>query len=156
VKRGIGFLFGFILSSVLVMNIPLTVKALTVSPYVETPEEGEYKIGKESGITKEDGHFRLGTDFYIYIENPLLEETSELSTEPVISPASPLDSTSETEQEQDQDTQENNNNQTKNSSSLPKTGDYGMNKNGFLFASLLFGAGYLICDGYERKNEKKE
>jgi hypothetical protein len=37
------------------------------------------------------------------------------------------------------------------SGSLPKTGDYGWDKNLFFLAALLFGSGYLTCEYYERK-----
>ena len=34
---------------------------------------------------------------------------------------------------------------------LPKTGDYGMDKNVLLLAALIFGSGYLACEYYEKK-----
>lgn len=34
---------------------------------------------------------------------------------------------------------------------LPKTGDYGMDKNALLLAALIFGSGYLACEYYEKK-----
>jgi hypothetical protein len=94
---------------------------------VEIPEEGDCTIGEENGITQEDGNLKLGTDFYVYIQN---QQTSVDSVvEPEV-PAGTLDS-------------------------FPKTGDCGLNKNRFLFAALFFGTGYLFCDGCERQNEKK-
>lgn len=166
-KRKIGFLSLLVLSCVFSSRFLLTVNASTIPPYVETPEEGEYKMGGESGVTEEDGHLKLGTDFYIYIENPvvmespLIEETTESNPNPITPPAAPLGSSSETETanetEAPNETEATNETQaSKNSGSLPKTGDYGLDKNGFLFASLLFGAGYLVCDSYEKKNEKKK
>jgi hypothetical protein len=150
----------------------LTANATIVPPYVETPAEGEYKMGGEDGITDKDGHLRLGTDFYIYIENPTSEESTEPNGDPILEKAPPTDSTTETEQDDKNpnaspsDGETESGNQEESSSeaggaaskngSLPKTGDYGLNKNQFLLASLLFGAGYLVCDGYEKKNEEKE
>ena len=37
------------------------------------------------------------------------------------------------------------------SGALPKTGDYGLNKNLFLVSALLFGSAYLLCDYYEKR-----
>jgi hypothetical protein len=38
---------------------------------------------------------------------------------------------------------------------LPKTGDYGMDSRVLLLAALVFGTGYLTCDYYEKRYEKK-
>jgi hypothetical protein len=39
---------------------------------------------------------------------------------------------------------------------LPKTGDYGPDKIVLCELALLFGTGYLLCDYYEKRNEKKQ
>jgi hypothetical protein len=38
---------------------------------------------------------------------------------------------------------------------LPKTGDYGPDKIVLCELALLFGTGYLLCDFYEKRTEKK-
>jgi hypothetical protein len=47
--------------------------------------------------------------------------------------------------------------QTQNDSgNLPRTGDYGPDKVTFFELALLFGAGYLVCDHYEKKYNKDQ
>lgn len=108
--------------------LPVTAAPAEVPSYVEIPEEGEYTMGEEQEAKSDGANMELGTDFYIYIENPGdhshhgsdNESSSDVS-------ASVL-------------------------TSLPKTGDYGMDMNTLLLAALFCGAGYLLCEHYAKKS----
>jgi hypothetical protein len=195
--------------------------AETVPSYVEIPGKGEYTMGGES--TAGDGDTKLGTKFYLRIENPIrltetetsgeTEEETQPGTEKETSgeteartpekPGTEKETSGETETElpgesesecsweteamtevktpkEDEasgeteavtetdaspkkhrkaDTPDETESEIESeteSGKLPKTGDYGLDKKGFLWAALIFGAGYLICDSYEKKYAKKE
>lgn len=101
----------------LLAGVPAGAASGKVPSYVGAPEEGGYTMGGESTSEIVDGHSNLGTDFYLYIENPAKETEAPV----------------------------------KQSGNLPKTGDYGMDKNVLLWVALICGAGYLACDRYEKK-----
>lgn len=101
----------------LLAGVPAAASSGDVPSYVGVPEEGSYTMGGESSSKNVDGHARLGTDFYLYVENPDAETEAPV----------------------------------RQSGKLPKTGDYGMDKNVLVWAALIFGAGYLACDRYEKK-----
>jgi hypothetical protein len=154
-----------------------------VPSYVEEPESGQVTMGETD--TTQPGDSGINTDFYLYIENPVwmteidLPEETELYTEVMAQTETPEETelytevTAEPETEFPHETeyeipQETDPDQTsgtlreteseseqETSGKIPKTGDYGMNKNSFLYAALIFGAGYLLCDEYEKRKSKK-
>jgi hypothetical protein len=123
-----------------------------VPSYVEIPKKGTYTMDGESKSEYDNGEYRMGTDFYLYIEN-------EKNTE---EPKAPKDDTIGTPEEPSDgnelplgETEEPKAAKISVSGKLPKTGDYGPDKNMICAAALFFGAGYLVCDEYEKKCRKK-
>jgi hypothetical protein len=131
--------------------------AETVPPYVEIPNAGEYKMGGDNPAVDHDGKLQTGTDFYIRIENPRRGSSSGGSG----SDGNGGSSTSSSEPQSityanfpmGNDELEELGTQNQNGN-LPKTGDYGPDKIVLFELALIFGAGYLICDQYEKKHEK--
>jgi hypothetical protein len=131
--------------------------AETIPPYVEVPNAGEYKMGGDNLAVEHDGKQQAGTDFYIRIENAQRGSSpgssgndgnggsSASSSEPqsITYANSPMGNNELEEMEMlEQD------------GKLPKTGDYGPDKIVLFELALIFGAGYLICDQYEKTHEK--
>jgi hypothetical protein len=127
---------------------------------VEVPEKGEYKMGGDNPAVDHDGKLQTGTEFYLRIENPKPVVKSsggssgggggssdDSSSEPqsITYANFPMgnDELEELGELADQD------------GNLPKTGDYGPDKIVLCELALLFGTGYLLCDYYEKRNEKK-
>jgi hypothetical protein len=127
--------------------------AETVPSYVEVPNAGEYKMGGDNPAVEHDGKQQTGTDFYIRIENLRRGSSgsdgnggsSASSSEPqsITYANSPMGNDGLEKMEMlEQD------------GKLPKTGDYGPDNIVLFELALIFGAGYLICDQYEKKHEK--
>jgi hypothetical protein len=155
--------------------------AETIPPYVEVPEKGEYKMGGDNPAVGHDGKLQTGTEFYLRIENPksVIQDSggsgssggsgnnggsgnrgtsrgsrsSGGSDDSSAKPRSityanfPMGNDVEMEALGELADQDGN---------LPKTGDYGPDKIVLCELALLFGTGYLLCDYYEKRNEKKQ
>jgi hypothetical protein len=142
--------------------------AETIPPYVEVPEKGEYKMGGDNPAVDHDGKLQTGTEFYLRIENPksVIKNSGGSNGGRGTSRGSRSsggsdDSTSEPQSityanfPMGNDELEELGELADQNGNLPKTGDYGPDKIVLCELALLFGTGYLLCDIYEKRNEKK-
>jgi hypothetical protein len=176
-RRFLATFFGVVLSVSLApsaLAAESSTQSNDVPSYVEIPKKGTYTMDGESKSEYDNGEYKMGTDFYLYIENEKKtedgkkqtgetnankESESEKETE---EPKAPKDDTSGTPTGQSDgneipsgETVEPKATKISISGKLPKTGDYGPDKNKICAAALFFGAGYLVCDEYEKKCRKK-
>lgn len=126
-KKRMWKLLGAVFCTAALAAFPALAAPAEVPSYVEIPKEGEYTMGEEQEAAADGANTELGTDFYIYIENPggHRRHDSGSGDQVVASPGA--------------------------LTTLPKTGDYGMDGNTLLLTALFCGAGYLFCEHYAKK-----
>jgi hypothetical protein len=165
VKKGLVFLAAC--CSFMMARVPFGAEAAqsvaeTIPPYVEVPEKGEYKMGGDNPAVDHDGKMQTGTEFYLRIENPksIVKNSGGGSSRDSGSSGGSDDSSSKPQSityanfPMGNDELEELGMQDQNGN-LPKTGDYGPDKIVLCELALIFGTGYLLCDCYEKRNEKK-